>query len=283
MAPKLLNSALLSDTLSEFTSKIASSVVVFPPILPLGTVTVVQGPGLIAFRLNGVVRWVIDVRRFAGSPVLTVTGAPPHAVKIQLKNARFPGTELPADFTCTLKAHTPFGTPMEIKFVLGGFDAQTTLERWLSGQALAQSAVTFATDVCPLGAASKLALAGQAEARYFPNWLFQITAPGANLATISGLGPDIPSSVFSLRLLFPGDPSLSSHPKSKRTHLSLAAGANTWQLKPAVMDVGIGTLAASDGLFRQIDIEAGESAATDVARVLAASSSRTDALSLKLK
>src|SRR5215831_2028839 len=248
MAPKLLNSALLSDTLSEFSSKIASSVVVFPPILPLGTVTVVQGPGLIAFRLNGVVRWIIDVRRFAGSPVLTVAGAPPHAVKIQLKNARFPGTELPADFTCTLKAHTPFGTPMEIKFVLGGFDAQTTLERWLSGQALAQSAVTFATDVCPLGAASKLALAGQAEARYFPNWLFQITAPGANLATISGLGPDIPSSVFSLRLLFPGDPSLSSHPKSKRTHLSLAEGA-----------------------------------ANDVARVLVASSSRTDGLSLKLK
>src|SRR6185437_1037627 len=239
MAPNLLNSALLSGTLSDFTTKIASSVVLFPPILPLGTVTAVQGPGSIAFRLNGVVRWVIDVRRFAGSPVLTVTGALPHAVKIELKNARFPGTELPADFTCTLKAHTPFGTPMDIKFVLGGFDAQTTLERWLAGHALAQSAATFATDVCSLGAASKLALAGQAEVRFFPNWLFQITAPASNLATISGLGPDIPSSAFSLRLLFTADPSLSSHPKSKRIHLSLAAGGSTWHLKPAPTDAGI--------------------------------------------
>ena len=65
---------------------------------------------------------------------------------------------------------------------------------------------------------------GQAEARYFPNWLFQITGSGANLSTISGLGPDIDSKAFSLRLLLPGDPSLSAHPKSRRTHLSIAAG-----------------------------------------------------------
>ncbi|HKE34475.1 MAG TPA: hypothetical protein VKB66_04705 [Candidatus Acidoferrum sp.] len=283
MALKVLNSTTLPSALSALASKIASPIIAFPPILPPGTVTIVQAPGIIVFRLNGVVRWIIDVRRFAGSPVLTVSGAFPHAVKIQLKSARFPGTELPADFTCLLSPHTVFGTPMELKFVLGGFDAHTSLERWLAGQALAQSAVAFGTDVCPLGATSKLALAGQAEARFFPNWQFQIAGTGPTLATISGLGPDILSHTFSLRLLFPGDPSLSAHPKSKRTHLSLTAGTNTWQLKPAVMDVGIGTLAASDGLFRQIDIEAGESAATDVARVLAASSSRTDALSLKLK
>ncbi len=282
MALKLLNKSLLTDALSVLASKIVSPIVPFPPIWPPGTVTIIQAPGMVVFRLNGVVRWIIDVRRFAGSPVLTLTGAFPQAVEIQLKSARFPGTLLPADFTCLLKPRTLFGTTMELKFVLGGFDAHTNLERWLAGQALAESAVTVNTDVCPLGATSKLALAGRAEARYFPNWLFQITGSGSNLSTISGFGPDVLSQTFSLRLLGPRDPSLSAHPKSKRTYMSLAADANTWHLTPAVTDMGIGTLAASDGLFSQIDIEAGESAATDVARILVASSSRTDALSLKV-
>ncbi len=282
MAIKILNSNLLSAALSSLASKIASPIIQFPPILPPGTVTITQSPGIVTFRLNGVIRWIIDVRQFAGTPVLTVTGALPHAVKIQLKNARFPGTQLPADFTCTLKPRTIIGTPMELKFVFGGFDANTNFERWLAGRALAESPVTFSTDVCPLGATSKLALAGDAEARYLPNWMFQITGSSANLSTISGLGADIQSHTFSLRLLLPGDPSLSSSPKSRRTHLNLAAGVNTWHLKPAVTDLGIGTLAVADGLFSQIDIEAGESAATDVARVLVASSSRADGLSLKL-
>jgi hypothetical protein len=282
MALKILNGSVLLGALSDLVSKIAPEILPFPPISPPGTVSMIQAPGVAVVRLDGVPRWIIDVRHFTGSPVLTVTGAPPHAVEIQLKNARFPGTLLPADFTCLLKPRTIFGTPMELKFVLGGFDTHTNLERWLAGQTLAESAVMFNTDVCPLGAASKLALANQAEARYFPDWLFQITGSNSNLATISGLGSDIPSRTFSLRLLFPGDPSLSAHPKSRRTHLSLAAGANTWHLTPVIADVGVGTLAASDGLFSRIDIETGESAAGDVARVLVASSTRPDGLSLKV-
>jgi hypothetical protein len=282
MAMKILDGSLLPGAVSDLASKIASEILAFPPILPPGTVTIIQAPGIVAFHLNGVARWIINVRDFAGAPVLTVTGAFPHEVTIQLENARFPGTLLPADFTCLLKPRTLFGTPMELKFVLGGFDAHTNLERWLAGRALAESAVAFNTDVCPLGATSKLALAGQAEARYHPSWLFQITGSGSDLSMISGLGPDISSLAFSLRLLLPGDPSLSAHPKSRRTHVSLAAGANTWHLTPAVTDVGIGKLAASDGLFSRVDIEAGESAATDVARVLVASSTRADALSLKV-
>jgi hypothetical protein len=282
MALKILNGSLFPGALSDLVSKVATEITEFPPILPLGTVTITQAPGIIVFRLNGVKRWIIDIHRFAGTPTLTISGSLPHGVQIQLKNARFPGTQLPADFTCILKPHTILGTPMELKFVMGGFDANTNLERWLAGQALAESAVSFNTDVCPLGTGSKLALAGPGNARYFPNWLFQLAGPGSALGTISGLGPDLLSETFSLRLLFPGDPSLSAHPKAKRTHLALSAGANTWNLKLAVTDVGIGTITAADGLFSRVDIETGESAAGNVARVLVASSSRVDGLSLKV-
>jgi hypothetical protein len=281
MAIKILNGSLLTGTLTDFASRIAPELRIFPPLLPPGTVTITQAQGVVAFRLNGIIRWLIDVRQFAGSPTLSVTGTLPHAVEIRLKDARFPGTLVPADFVCSLKPRTIFGTPMELKFVLGGFDAHTNLERWLAGRSLAESAVSFGADVCPLGATSKLALAAQAEARFFPNWLFQI-AGGATLSSISGIGPDVQSHSFTIRLLLPAEPSLSAHPKSTRTHLSLSAGDTTWHLKPTVTDVGIGTLAASDGLFNQVDIEAGESAASDVARVLVASSSRADALALHL-
>src|SRR5258708_26055619 len=45
----------------------------FPPPIPLpGTLGVVRRPGSIGFTLNGSLGWLIDVRRFAGAPTLTV-------------------------------------------------------------------------------------------------------------------------------------------------------------------------------------------------------------------
>src|SRR5260370_7771420 len=155
MALKLLNKSRLTDALSVLASKIVSPIVPFPPIWPPGTVTIIQAPGMVVFRLNGVVRWILDARRFAGSPVLTLTGAFPQAVEIQLKSARFPGTLLPADFTCLLKPRTLFGTTMELKFVLGGFDAHTNLERWLAGQPLAESAAPANQHLLPPSPPSK--------------------------------------------------------------------------------------------------------------------------------
>jgi hypothetical protein len=252
-----------------------------PPLgPPRGIITTVQGPGFIGFRLNGILRWLVDVRRFTGTPTLTTETTPPGELRIELTGARFPGTQLPADFVCVVRPKGFFGTPMEITFNLGGFHGGVVFELWLAGRQPLQSHVTLNTDVCPLGAASKLAIAGEAEARFFPNWLFSMG--GTKLAVISGLGPDIESDAFSLKLLLPGEPSLSAQPKSLRTLLSLTANEVVWHLKPDVLNLSIGTLTAADGLFDRIDIEAGESASGDTARVLVASSSRMDGLSLRL-
>jgi hypothetical protein len=186
-----------------------------PPLgPPRGIITTVQGPGFIGFRLNGILRWLVDVRRFTGTPTLTTETTPPGELRIELTGARFPGTQLPADFVCVVRPKGFFGTPMEITFNLGGFHGGVVFELWLAGRQPLQSHVTLNTDVCPLGAASKLAIAGEAEARFFPNWLFSMG--GTKLAVISGLGPDIESDAFSLKLLLPGEPSLSAQPKSLR-------------------------------------------------------------------
>ena len=253
----------------------------WPPLgPPIGTITTVQGPGLIGFKLNGALKWLVDVNRFAGNPALIIQPTPGNGRRIELKNARFPGTELPADFVCVLRPKNFLGTPMDIKFTLGSFHGQAIFERWLAGQQTLQSNVTLGSDVCPLGAFSKLAVAGRAEARFFPNWLF--TMAGNQLATITGLGSDLPSNSFRLKLLLPGDPSLSAQPKSKRTLLTLLAGDVVWQLKPDPLNLSVGTLSAADGLFNRIDVETGESAAGDVARVLVASSTSSDGLALQV-
>jgi hypothetical protein len=249
-----------------------------PPIgLPPGRLGMVEGPGTITFTLNNIPRWVIDVRGFAGTPTLG-TRLSPQGTTITLHGARFPGTELPADFVCIVGSTSPFGTPADISFTLGGFHAHAIIENWLAGLQAMQSPIALSGDVCPLGAVSKMAVSGSALARFSPNWLMEIGGPG--IATISGLGPAVSGDSFTLKLLLPTDLSISTHPRSKRTLLMLIAGGHSWSLAPAVTNLPIGNLTAAAGLFRRIDIEAGEGPAGDTARELLASSSRADGLTL---
>ena len=281
MSLDLLNRAILHDKSAlDLAAPLSEPQdIKLPPLgPPLGKLGVVQGSGFIGFTLNGTLAWLIDVRRFAGTPSLVTRTKPPKGLTIELKNARFPGTELPADFKCVLQAPGFLGTPIQITFALGGFQAQGIIERWLSGQQVLQSPVTLNAAVCPLGSAGNLSAAGRGEARFFPNWLFQMA--GQKLTTIAGLGPDMASDQLTLKLLFPGEPSLSAHPKSRRTRVALSGAGQSWGLKPSVQALPIGTLTAATGLFDRIDIEAGEGLANDVARVLVARSSRADGLSL---
>jgi hypothetical protein len=127
MAQGLLNRLVLRSGISSVFDKVllpAGELEPFPLGPPPGTVTTVQGPGSIGFRLNGVLRWLIDMKLFAGSPTLATRATPQHGLRIELKGARFPGTELPADFVCVLQPKSFLGTPMEIAFTLGGFHGQ---------------------------------------------------------------------------------------------------------------------------------------------------------------
>ena len=205
MSLDFLNRALLRDNSALDLSALLSEPeqIKFPPLgPPLGKLGVVQGSGFIGFTLNGVLAWFIDARRFAGAPSLVTLSTPAGGLTIELKNARFPGTELPADFKCVLQAPGFLGTPMQITFALGGFEAQGIIERWLAGHQVLQSLVTLNAEVCPLGSAGKLSVAGQGEARFFPNWLFQIA--GQKLAALAGLGPDMASDRIGLKLLISG-------------------------------------------------------------------------------
>ena len=277
--PRLNFTALRDGSTSSFKKFAIGGETLLPPI-GLGHLQIVQGSGFIGFKLDGTIRWLIDIQRFSGAPSLLIKPTIQQGLHIELQGARFPGTELSADLVCILGKTGIFGTSMDITFTLGGFHGQVVLERWLTGQQQLESTINLGGDVCPLGATSKLAISGQAQARFFPNWLMPMG--GSSIATLSGLGPDISSGIFTLKLLFPGEPSISIHPKAKRSLLGVAAGASTWHLKPQVAILPIGTLAALDGLFETIEIETGESSTGDTARELAAFSTRTDGLALNV-
>jgi hypothetical protein len=279
VALRRLNLAALEAKTISITHLFDPLVMPFPP--PVGQLKVDQSPGLVVFRLNGNAIWTIDVQRFSGTPTLAVQATSPSGMRIELKNALYPGTKLPADFICVLSPSGIFGTPMELTFTLGGFHASVIAERWLAGTQPMQSAVKLNNPVTGLGASASLALAGDAEARFFPIWITAM-ASHAPLAKIAGLGLDMLSRTFILKLMLPGEPSLSAHPKARRTRMGLLAGAETWHLKPAVLNLPIGTLAAADGLFDSIEIEAGESLAGDMETVLAASSTQAAGLRLAL-
>src|SRR6516165_5847029 len=94
---------------------------------PPGTVTIVTGPGTIGFKLNGVLRWVVDEKLFGATPALTF-GAQGQGFRVELKGALYPGTQLSADFVCLFSPKTVRGTPMDISMTLGGFHATPVFE-----------------------------------------------------------------------------------------------------------------------------------------------------------
>ena len=248
-----------------------------PPLgNPLPVLGVVQAPNKLGFTLNGAPVWTIDASRLAGTPKLTVKLLPDGTTKATLEGARLPGTQVPADFILTIGKKGPLGTPGDITFTFGGFHAQVILEEWLSGQRAMQSQVTLGQDICPLGVGSKMAVTGQARARFFPDWRMELG--GSSIQSITGLGPALTSNDLTMRLMQPTEASFSVHPKPKRTMLTATVGTGVWHLKPAAMHLTIGDLTVADGLFSQIDIEAGEGAAGDTARELRATSTRTDGL-----
>ena len=236
---------------------------------PPGTVTIVTGPGTIGFKLNGVLRWVVDEKLFGATPTLTF-GAQRQGFRVELKGALYPGTQLSADFVCLFSPKTVRGTPMDISMTLGGFHATGVFEFWLAGSAPLTSPVTLNALVCELGASAKLAMDGTATASFTPNW--QTSYNGTDISVITGLSSPLQTDNFSLRLMTPGEPSVRTSPKNRRTLLTVARGAHDWDLAPAPLALDIGQLTAQLDLFDQIEIEAGENSAADQDHTLVAQS-----------
>ena len=227
-----------------------------------------------AFKLGGQEQWVIDTQRFGGDPLLKTT-RDEHLIRLELTNARYPGTELSADMSCEIRRRQD-GWRMKLRLALGDFISEVPFESWLAGKASAVSGVSLNTAVCDLGSTRGMLLKGTAQVEFFPNWVFKLAGQG--IGQLSGFGGEVLSDFLLLSLLEPAEPSLTTQPEARRTLISLRRGERSWPLEPMPNTTDGWKITATDGSFDLLHLEVGESARGSVAgRALLAESNVEDA------
>ncbi len=235
---------------------------------PQGRLQFVPGRKRVAFKLDGSERWAIDTRRFAGHPILR-TEQHPRLIRMALLNARYPGTNLPADMKCEL-TRVGAGWRMQIKLALGGFVGAAPFEPWLRGETAPRSIVNLDESVQAAPESTTFRLAGRAQAEFLPNWTLRLTGKG--IARLGGFGGPAVSDSVVLALLSPDEPSVAHRPAERRTLLAMNRGGRSWPFQPRLGPGNTSGLAVSDTSFDRIRIETGEDASGNASRSLVAES-----------
>ncbi len=218
----------------------------------------------IAFKLEGKERWVVDARCFSGTPKLKVEESARH-IRVALEGGRYPGTDLPADFTCELR-RSGAGWKMSLQMAVGGFRCEAPFERWLLGQAEAASPVRLQAYEWALNGRYGLRLGGRAQASFRPDWTFSLSSVVGRQSSEGSIAradtPDgaVEAQCVEIALLAPGAASAMLSPDSRRTLVSLRRGEENWPLKPRIAKPRIGRLVQEDGLLDTLRLECSETA-----------------------
>jgi hypothetical protein len=183
----------------------------------LGSIRLERSKGSAIFHFRGKERWVIDVRRFAGRPKLDITHSRKEIV-IRLRDALYPGTLVPAGFTCRLKP-TLSGWRMTMTTDTG-IDTNVSFEQWLLGLKRLSGSLSRSIDVT------------------HPANTFQVRIPAGSIHSLSagwihsfGNGLKLPiilagfgfvSNGITIRPPPDGSRSLFLHPPSRRSNISFS-------------------------------------------------------------
>src|SRR5579884_1896078 len=187
---------------------------------------VIEEPGRIIFRYRGADRWIIDVRRFAGRPRLSLTRASGR-LTVRLQNARYAGTTIPADLLADIRLGLG-GWRMTLRMGVGGFRSTVPFEAWLLGKEPAQSSIAMGLQTLRLDSSGMLQLGGEAKAGFSADW--QLAFTGRRFARLSGFGGEIVADTGALRLLTPDEPSLLGWAPGRRSLTVLSRGRRRWSL-----------------------------------------------------
>ncbi|WP_310876884.1 hypothetical protein [Priestia megaterium] len=186
----------------------------------------------VVFLLGGQERWVIDPKHFDGTPILTVDNFTPNRICVELKNAFFPGTDLPINLTCEVN----FGkdsSVMDLKLEFWEIKSQVSLAAWLAGEQPIREWIEFEeASVCSLGKHGEVFLDGEAKMEFFPGWIFRLK--GQNIACLHHLGATVHSNQFVFGMATLNHESLFASTPKRRTIFSLQRLRGTTSLAPAI-------------------------------------------------
>ncbi len=220
----------------------------------LGRFELARQPGRVAFKLGGRERWVIDRQRLAGEARLEVEENNDF-IRVTLTGARYPGTQLPADFVCQLRRGLA-GWRMRLQLKLGGLRGEVPLASWLAGAEPIRGRVRLSRLACPLADGAGLTLSGAGEAEFSPDWRLKLC--GCEIASLTGLGKAVVSDTITVALLQPDAPSIIEEPPARRSLVVLEREEHEWALVESLSAPGEGKFTAEGCPFDTIQIEAGE-------------------------
>jgi hypothetical protein len=230
--------------------------------------TVSASPQRVTFRLRGRSRWVIDTHRFDGAPRLKFRQNA-RTLRIVLRGAKYPGTELPADFACVLRRGI-VGWRMKFRPLLGNSVSNTPFEKWLAGDVPARSYPQLDTGVCRLGKDTEIRLSGRAQAEFFSDWTLRLEGP--RIARLTRGDAELDCGGAEISLLDPRAPSVVEHPPARRTLITLKRGANDWAFEPWSSETEAGRFVATGSAFDVLRIETGRTRSGAVRAALVAES-----------
>jgi hypothetical protein len=209
-----------------------------------------------SFFLNGLPAWTIDPSRFSGRPKMSVR-EDSRSIVLRLRNARYPGSSVPADLHCTVaKGRLYWSIDLQLDF--GGFRSSGEVEPWLAGEQVLSSRVEWqgsllASRPLKLG----VAFDGSARARFLPDWTLALERPAsANVRLADGL---LPASRLELRLPEPGQPSLAAKPRMKRSAIVAERGQHVWPPLVDMRSLRGSEIEVDEQAFSRIDIESHDS------------------------
>jgi hypothetical protein len=179
----------------------------------------------VALSVNDIERWRIDTALFGGSPRVRVITAGRNCIRLNLRNAHYPGTLVPADFDIELlKVLT--GWNLDLQFLGSAAHISTDLERWLEGDTIAFDVVRPGL-ISRIGATGEMRVIGAASVTLRPDWRLDFGRRTG--IRFSGFGTELSGSGLSLALLPPGQPGALSGEMPK-TVLHARRGRNEWNL-----------------------------------------------------
>jgi len=186
-----------------------------------------------SFSLSGKERWRIDTKMFCASslglPELSVEQTASR-ITLSLRNARFIGTALPADFMCVIE-EAMFGWTMQLKFSFADAFSKTPFESWLLQNETLDGKANFKGNVCTINSDKALRLSGKSAFSFSPDWSLDFS--GKEIVSLSGFGEAICADALALRTRFEKrEKSLMSPAPQKRTVLEFYRGERQWNFLP---------------------------------------------------
>lgn len=201
---------------------------------------------------DGVERWKIDATRFAGSPRL-ITQRRQGYLRVQLINARYPGTQLPADLSCEL-SEIQHKWIMDLSLTLGGFYCRIPFEEWLTGKQPAEAPVLLDNRVATLALDGGLSLKGHGTLAFAPSWTLQIS--GTGITEFRNYHSDLNASEATISLVNSDWQGLAVHSNPlSRTVVEVARGGEAWNYTPPLGNLTPGCLVCQSTAFDALQVE----------------------------